>query len=84
MKNLILLGDIYKNIYFLSWKEQGAQLTSLTKDFGSLDFHNKLLINMTTLSPTISDDQTNVRVIHNSLLMLLEVHIIPLHTADPS
>ena len=63
MKNFILLGDIHKSIYFLSWKEQGAQLTLLAKDFGSLDcFATEFLIDGSTLSLTVSDDQKNVQV----------------------
>lgn len=63
VKNFILLGDIHKSIYFLSWKEQGAQLSLLAKDFGSLDcFATEFLIDGSTLSLIVSDDQKNVQV----------------------
>lgn len=63
MKNFILLGDIHKSIYFLNWKEQGAQLTLLAKDFGSLDcYATEFLIDGSTLSLVVSDDQKNVQV----------------------
>ena len=63
VKNFILLGDIHKSIYFLSWKEQGSQLNLLTKDFGSLDcLATEFLIDGSTLSLTVSDDQKNVQV----------------------
>lgn len=65
MKNFILLGDIHKSIYFLSWKEQGSQLTLLAKDFGSLDcFATEFLIDGSTLSLMVSDDQKNVQIFY--------------------
>lgn len=65
VKNFILLGDIHKSIYFLSWKEQGAQLSLLAKDFGSLDcFATEFLIDGSTLSLTVSDDQKNVQIFY--------------------
>ncbi|XP_027110442.2 cleavage and polyadenylation specificity factor subunit 1-like [Coffea arabica] len=63
VKNFILLGDIHKSIYFLSWKEQGSQLNLLAKDFGSLDcLATEFLIDGNTLSLMVSDDQKNVQV----------------------
>lgn len=63
MKNFILLGDIHKSIYFLSWKEQGAQLSLLAKDFGTLNcYATEFLIDGTTLSLAVSDDQKNIQV----------------------
>lgn len=63
VKNFILLGDVHKSIYFLSWKEQGAQLSLLAKDFGSLDcFATEFLIDGSTLSLVVSDDQKNIQV----------------------
>jgi len=63
VKNFILLGDIHKSIYFLNWKEQGSQLTLLAKDFGSLDcFATEFLIDGTTLSLMVSDEQKNVQI----------------------
>lgn len=71
VKNFILLGDIHKSIYFLSWKEQGSQLNLLAKDFGSLDcFATEFLIDGSTLSLIVSDEQKNVQV--RSLTMLVE------------
>ncbi|KAF8379330.1 hypothetical protein HHK36_028764 [Tetracentron sinense] len=65
VKNFILLGDIHKSIYFLSWKEQGAQLSLLAKDFGALDcFATEFLIDGTTLSLIVSDDQKNVQIFY--------------------
>lgn len=65
VKNFILLGDVHKSIYFLSWKEQGSQLTLLAKDFGSLDcLATEFLIDGSTLSLTVSDNQKNVQVFY--------------------
>lgn len=63
VKNFILLGDIHKSIYFFSWKE--PQLSLLAKDFGSLDcFATEFLIDGSTLSLMVSDEQKNVQVWH--------------------
>ncbi|GAV61868.1 CPSF_A domain-containing protein/MMS1_N domain-containing protein [Cephalotus follicularis] len=65
VKNFILLGDIHKSIYFLSWKEQGAQLNLLAKDFGALDcFATEFLIDGSTLSLMVSDDQKNIQIFY--------------------
>ncbi|CAH9139745.1 unnamed protein product [Cuscuta epithymum] len=65
VKNFILVGDIHKSIYFLSWKEQGSQLTLLAKDFGSLDcLSTEFLIDGSTLSLAVSDDQKNVQIFY--------------------
>ncbi|KAF9616940.1 hypothetical protein IFM89_033010 [Coptis chinensis] len=65
VKNFILVGDIHKSIYFLSWKEQGAQLTLLAKDFGNLDcFSTEFLIDGSTLSLVVSDEQKNVQIFY--------------------
>ncbi|XP_047329252.1 cleavage and polyadenylation specificity factor subunit 1 isoform X2 [Impatiens glandulifera] len=65
VKNFILLGDIHRSIYFLSWKEQGSQLTLLAKDFGSLDcFATEFLIDGSTLSLAVSDGQKNIQIFY--------------------
>ncbi|KAH7664725.1 cleavage and polyadenylation specificity factor subunit 1 protein [Dioscorea alata] len=65
VKNFVLLGDIHKSIYFLNWKEQGAQLTMLSKDFGSLDcYATEFLIDGTQLSMVVSDDQKNIQIFY--------------------
>ncbi|XP_031383009.1 cleavage and polyadenylation specificity factor subunit 1 isoform X2 [Punica granatum] len=65
VKNFILLGDIHKSIYFLSWKEQGAQLNLLAKDFSCLDcFATEFLIDGSTLSLVVSDEQKNMQVFY--------------------
>ncbi|GAB4826000.1 hypothetical protein Ancab_008868 [Ancistrocladus abbreviatus] len=65
VKNFILLGDIHKSIYFLSWKEQGAQLSLLAKDFASLDcFATEFLIDGSTLSLVVADEQKNVQIFY--------------------
>ncbi|KAL0359010.1 UNVERIFIED_CONTAM: Cleavage and polyadenylation specificity factor subunit [Sesamum angustifolium] len=65
VKNFILLGDIHKSIYFLSWKEQVSQLNLLAKDFGSLDcLATEFLIDGSTLSLIVSDDQKNVQIFY--------------------
>ncbi|KAG8083532.1 hypothetical protein GUJ93_ZPchr0015g6659, partial [Zizania palustris] len=62
VKNFVLFGDIHKSIYFLSWKEQGSQLSLLAKDFGSLDcFATEFLIDGSTLSLVVSDSDKNVQ-----------------------
>ncbi|KAJ7555735.1 hypothetical protein O6H91_05G052500 [Diphasiastrum complanatum] len=63
VKNFVLFGDIHKSIYFLCWKEEGAQLILLAKDFGSLDcFTTEFLIDGTTLSLLVSDSRKNVQI----------------------
>ncbi|KAI8564669.1 hypothetical protein RHMOL_Rhmol03G0199400 [Rhododendron molle] len=63
VKNFILLGDIHKSIYFFSWKE--PQLSLLAKDFGSLDcFATEFLIDGSTLSLMVSDEQKNVQIFY--------------------
>ncbi|WVZ14862.1 hypothetical protein V8G54_012428 [Vigna mungo] len=65
VKNFILIGDIHKSIYFLSWKEQGAQLSLLAKDFASLDcFATEFLIDGSTLSLMVSDDKKNIQIFY--------------------
>ncbi|XVF12380.1 hypothetical protein REPUB_Repub08aG0112500 [Reevesia pubescens] len=65
VKNFVLLGDVHKSIYFLSWKEQGAQLSLLAKDFGSLDcFATEFLIDGSTLSLMVSDEQKNIQIFY--------------------
>lgn len=64
VKNFILFGDIHKSIYFLCWREDGAQLTLLAKDFGSLDcYTTEFLIDGTTLSLLVSDSRQNLQVV---------------------
>ncbi|URD80124.1 cleavage and polyadenylation specificity factor subunit [Musa troglodytarum] len=65
VKNFVLLGDIHKSIYFLNWKEQGAQLSLLAKDFGSLDcYATEFLIDGSTLSLVVSDDDKNIQIFY--------------------
>uniref|UniRef100_A0ACD5YDD5 Uncharacterized protein n=1 Tax=Avena sativa TaxID=4498 RepID=A0ACD5YDD5_AVESA len=65
VKNFVLFGDIHKSVYFLSWKEQGSQLTLLAKDFGSLDcFATEFLIDGSTLSLVVSDSDKNVQIFY--------------------
>ncbi|CAM6094104.1 unnamed protein product [Calypogeia fissa] len=63
VKNFVLFGDIHKSIYFLNWKEEGAQLICLAKDFSSLDcFTSEFLIDGSTLSLLVSDSRKNVQI----------------------
>lgn len=65
VKNFILIGDVHKSIYFLNWKEQGSQLNLLSKDFGFLDcLATEFLIDGSTLSLVVSDEQKNVQVFY--------------------
>ncbi|KAI3970200.1 hypothetical protein MKW92_050293 [Papaver armeniacum] len=65
VKNFILIGDIHKSIYFLSWKEQGAQLNLLAKDFGTLDcLSTEFLIDGSTLSLVVTDEQKNIQIFY--------------------
>ncbi|KAG1355385.1 putative cleavage and polyadenylation specificity factor subunit 1 [Cocos nucifera] len=71
VKNFILLGDIHKSIYFLNWKEQGAQLSLLAKDFGIVDcYATEFLIDGSTLSLVVSDDQKNIQIFYYAPKML--------------
>lgn len=73
MKNFVLFGDIHKSIYFLSWKEQGSQLSLLAKDFASLDSSaTEFLIDGSTLSLVVSDSDKNVQV--NFSLYICIIH----------
>ncbi|EFJ10123.1 hypothetical protein SELMODRAFT_184138 [Selaginella moellendorffii] len=63
VKNFVLFGDFHKSIYFLCWKEEGAQLVLLAKDFGSLDcYATEFLIDGSTLSLLVSDSRKNIQV----------------------
>ncbi|XP_006348057.1 cleavage and polyadenylation specificity factor subunit 1 [Solanum tuberosum] len=63
VKNFILLGDIHKSISFVSWKE--PQLSLLAKDFSPLDcLATEFLIDGSTLSLVVSDDQKNVQIFY--------------------
>lgn len=63
VKNFVLFGDIHKSIYFLCWKEDGAQLVLLAKDFGSLDCcATEFLIDGSTLSLLVSDSRKNIQI----------------------
>jgi hypothetical protein len=63
VKNFILFGDIHKSIYFLHWKDVGAQLTLLAKDFGSLDcYATEFLIDGSTLSLLVLNNRKNLQV----------------------
>ncbi|KAL6653028.1 hypothetical protein ACP70R_011953 [Stipagrostis hirtigluma subsp. patula] len=65
VKNFVLFGDVHKSIYFLSWKEQGSQLSLLAKDFASLDcFATEFLIDGSTLSLAVSDSDKNVQIFY--------------------
>jgi cleavage and polyadenylation specificity factor subunit 1 len=71
VKSFILLGDVHKSIYFLSWKEQGSQLSLLAKDFESLDcFATEFLIDGSTLSLAVSDEQKNIQVFYYAPKMI--------------
>uniref|UniRef100_A0A1J3GZ37 Cleavage and polyadenylation specificity factor 160 kDa subunit n=1 Tax=Noccaea caerulescens TaxID=107243 RepID=A0A1J3GZ37_NOCCA len=70
VKHFILLSDVHKSIYFLSWKEEESQLNLLAKDFGSLDcFASEFLIDGSSLSFAVSDEQKNVQVFYFALKM---------------
>ncbi|KAK6262211.1 hypothetical protein QUC31_008027 [Theobroma cacao] len=63
VKNFILLADDHKSRCFLSWKEQGAQLSLLAKDLGFFDcLATEFLIDRNTLSLMVSDKQKNIQV----------------------
>ncbi|KAK1285584.1 Cleavage and polyadenylation specificity factor subunit 1 [Acorus calamus] len=71
VKNFVLLGDVHKSIYFLSWKEQITQLSLLAKDFGSLDCSaTEFLIDGSTLSLVVADDQKNVQIFYYAPKMM--------------
>ncbi|KAJ3679867.1 hypothetical protein LUZ60_016145 [Juncus effusus] len=65
VKNFVLLGDIHKSVFFLNWKEQGAQLSMLAKDFSPLDcFATEFLIDGSTLSLVVADAQKNLQIMY--------------------
>ncbi|KAF2073762.1 hypothetical protein CYY_004931 [Polysphondylium violaceum] len=60
IKNYILIGDMYKSVYFLQWKD-GKQLVLLSKDYQSLNiFSTDFLINQKTLGLLVSDLDKNI------------------------
>ncbi|KYQ93136.1 CPSF domain-containing protein [Tieghemostelium lacteum] len=60
IKNLIIIGDMFKSIYFLKWKD-GKQLVLLSKDYQSLNvFTSDYIINQKTLSLLVADLDKNI------------------------
>eukprot|EP00850_Spirogloea_muscicola_P006264 SM000029S10559 [mRNA] locus=s29:956734:964291:+ [translate_table: standard] len=64
VKNYVLLGDIHKSISFLQWKEDGAQLLLLAKDFSPLDcYASEFLIDGPQLSLVVADRNKNLKIL---------------------
>eukprot|EP00850_Spirogloea_muscicola_P016587 SM000135S27031 [mRNA] locus=s135:382502:389897:+ [translate_table: standard] len=64
VKNYVLLGDVHKSISFLQWKEDGAQLLLLAKDFSPLDcYASEFLIDGPQLSLVVADRNKNLKIL---------------------
>ncbi|KAK9727894.1 mRNA cleavage and polyadenylation factor subunit [Basidiobolus ranarum] len=63
VKNLILIGDVYKSIWFLAFQEEPAKLVLLGKDYHPLDIQcTNFLIDDKTLNFVVSDNDKNVHL----------------------
>ncbi|GBG62092.1 hypothetical protein CBR_g28568 [Chara braunii] len=63
VKNFVLVGDVHKSIFFLSWKEEENQLKLLARDFESLDVYaTEFLIDGGILSLLVTDSDKNLQV----------------------
>eukprot|EP00026_Physarum_polycephalum_P000594 Phypoly_transcript_00595.p1 GENE.Phypoly_transcript_00595~~Phypoly_transcript_00595.p1 ORF type:complete len:1399 (+),score=296.34 Phypoly_transcript_00595:319-4197(+) len=61
VKNWIIVGDAYKSVYFIRWKEDGKSLTLLAKDFQHLNIYaTEYLIEQQTLGITVTDASKNL------------------------
>ncbi|EGC35718.1 hypothetical protein DICPUDRAFT_32967 [Dictyostelium purpureum] len=59
IKTYIVIGDMYKSVYFLQWN--GKQLVPLSKDYQSLNiFSTEFIVNQQTLSILVSDLDKNI------------------------
>ncbi|GJP45869.1 hypothetical protein CLOM_g5211 [Closterium sp. NIES-68] len=63
VKSFVILGDVLKSIYFLHWREEGAQLTLLARDFSSLPITAvDFLIDGSALGLLAADTAKNLQV----------------------
>ncbi|KAI8825062.1 CPSF A subunit region-domain-containing protein [Fimicolochytrium jonesii] len=63
IKNLILVGDILKSIWFLGFQEEPPKLALLGKDYHMLDVYGtEFLVDDTSLSFVVGDGDGNVHV----------------------
>lgn len=63
VKNWIIVGDAYKSVCFIRWKEDGKSLTLLAKDFQHLNVYaTEYLIEQQTLGIVVSDAAKNILV----------------------
>eukprot|EP01113_Clastostelium_recurvatum_P046313 TRINITY_DN8102_c0_g1_i1.p1 TRINITY_DN8102_c0_g1~~TRINITY_DN8102_c0_g1_i1.p1 ORF type:complete len:1020 (+),score=267.51 TRINITY_DN8102_c0_g1_i1:157-3060(+) len=59
----IMMGDLYKGVYFLRWREEGKQLILLGKDFDRLEvFSTDYLIDQQQLGLLVSDSYKNLQI----------------------
>eukprot|EP00897_Mesotaenium_endlicherianum_P010246 jgi/Mesen1/924/ME000117S00085 len=64
VKNYILVGDVHKSLYFVQWREEGAQLIMLAKDFAPMDtLATDFLIDGSMLSLLACDASGNLRIL---------------------
>ncbi|KAK5584382.1 hypothetical protein RB653_005993 [Dictyostelium firmibasis] len=60
IKNYIVIGDMYKSVYFLQWKD-GKTLNLLSKDYQALNiFSTEFIVNQKTLSILVADLDKNI------------------------
>jgi len=61
VKNWVVVGDIYKSVYFLRWKEEGKSLTLLAKDFQHLHVYTtEYIIESSNLGIIVTDSSKNM------------------------
>ncbi|CAI5981709.1 unnamed protein product [Closterium sp. NIES-65] len=63
VKSFVIVGDVLKSVYFLHWREEGAQLTLLARDFFSLPITAvDFLIDGSALGLLATDTAKNLQV----------------------
>ncbi|CAI5467860.1 unnamed protein product [Closterium sp. Yama58-4] len=63
VKSFVIVGDVLKSVYFLHWREEGAQLTLLARDFSSLPITAvDFLIDGSALGLLAADTAKNLQV----------------------
>ncbi|CAI5536303.1 unnamed protein product [Closterium sp. Naga37s-1] len=63
VKSFVIVGDVLKSVYFLHWREEGAQLTLLARDFSSLPITAvDFLIDGSALGLLATDTAKNLQV----------------------
>jgi len=63
IKNYVILGDMYKSIYFLRWKDRARQLELLAKDYDPLNVvSSQFLVDDKTVTFLVCDAEMNLHM----------------------